>query len=524
MHPTPTMDDPRAEVILILAPTGRDAPLAAKVLSAQGFAPILCPDLDTLTAEFDVGAGAVLLAEEALVSPRLRRLAEAIERQPPWSDIPVVVLSRADPGDGMSRSTSAATAALGNVAILDRPVRLITLVSAVRVALRARRRQYHVRALLERLERSVHDRDHFLAMLGHELRNPLAAIALSLQVIARGRGQDPDAQRRLEAIERQSRHLTRLVDDLLDVSRVTSGRMRLTLEPVDVAALVERCAVEATTLARSRGLELALAVAPLPVVVQGDAVRLEQIVQNLLTNAKKYTPSGGRVRVAVTSSEGRAVITVEDTGIGIAKEMLGRIFEPFTQEQGSLDRAQGGLGLGLSVVQGLVELHGGAVAVESEGRGRGSRFTVTLPLATRHSASAAALPEGERAAAPGASLFVVVIEDNDDIRESLELLLEMSGYRVASASDGPSGVALVLAQKPDVALVDIGLPGLDGYEVGRAARAALGARLLLVAITGYGQPEDAQRAKDAGFDAHLTKPVEIAAVEAMLAEAAKKGR
>ena len=518
---SPRPDEPRDEAVLVLAPTGRDAVLAAAVLTAHDLRAVTCPDAEALCAELDAGAGAVLLAEEALIPPSAWQLAEVLRRQPPWSDLPVVVFSGGGASSTADRRTLAAIAPLGNVEILERPTRIITLVSTLCAALRARRRQYEVRDLVARLERSVHDRDRFLAMLGHELRNPLAVIALGLQVLDLGAGKDARAQHQIEAIERQGRHLARLVDNLLDVSRVTSGRIHLAVEPVDLVALVEHCAEDAGAAIQASGLELEVVAGPEPVVVQGDAARLEQIVSNLLTNATKYTPEHGRIRVSLARAGDRAVLAVEDTGIGIAKEMLGRILEPFAQVECSLDRARGGLGLGLAVVQNLVDMHHGVLEAASPGLGQGSRFTVTLMISAEPPCRAARPPAGLEEPTV-AALRVVVVEDNADIRESLQLLLEASGYHVSVAEDGPSGVATVLAEEPDAALVDIGLPGLSGYEVARAIRSALGPRVFLIAATGYGQPDDQQRAREAGFDAHLTKPVEMERVVALLGEAAKR--
>ena len=516
---SPARDEPREETILVLAPTGRDAALAVSVLEEHGFGTVTCPDIDALCLELDRGVGAVLLAEEALVPATAPRLTEALRRQPPWSDVPVLVFSGGEPSTAAGRRTLAVITPLGNVAILDRPVRVITLVSALRVALRARHRQYEVRDLVTRLERSVQDRDHFLAMLGHELRNPLAVIVMGVQILHRTAAESEQARHRLEAIDRQSRHLARLLESLLDVSRVTSGRIQLHRTPVDSVALVERCTDDAGVAVQAQGLDLQVAAGPEPIVVDGDAVRLEQIVSNLVTNAVKYTLAGGSVRVSVTRAGEQAVIAVEDTGIGIAKEMLGRILEPFTQVEGSLHRAGGGLGLGLSVVQSLTELHGGALGVESPGLGLGSRFTVTLPLLPASAPASAAPPLRDPRVRPRAALRVVVVEDNADVRENLRILLETAGHRVVVAHDGPSGVAAVLAEKPDAVLVDIGLPGMDGYGVARAIRGALSAGVFLIAFTGYGQREDELRAKEAGFDAHLTKPVQIEAVVALLDQA-----
>jgi signal transduction histidine kinase/CheY-like chemotaxis protein len=511
--------DRRDEAVLVLAPTGRDAALAQAVLGEHGIAVIVCSDLAALRGELDAGAGALILAEEAMPAASIAELATWLGKQPPWSDLPVLFLGVEQPQAAVDPRTLAAVAPLGNVIVVDRPVRIIALVTLLRAALRARRRQYELRDLLDRLARSVAERDRFLAMLGHELRNPLAVIVFGLEILRRAGFRDERALRRFEAIERQSALLTRLVDDLLDASRVTSGCLRLARAPVNLVELVRGCVDEAAAMGEAQGLDLAFVAAAGPVMVDGDPARLAQVVHNLLTNAAKYTPPGGRVRASVARDRARAQLVVEDSGVGISADMLAQIFEPFTQVESSLARSRGGLGLGLSVVHGLVELHGGTVRAESAGLGKGSRFTVSLPLLEPAAAAAPAAPRPE--AARRTALRILVIEDNPDVRESLQLLLEGSGHHVEVAEDGPSGLAALLAGPPDVALVDIGLPGLDGYGVARGARSATGRRVFLVALSGYGQPEDKQRAREAGFDAHLTKPMDVKALEALLRKVAE---
>jgi two-component system, sensor histidine kinase len=399
---------------------------------------------------------------------------------------------------------------LGNVTVLERPVRTTTLISAVKAGLRARRRQYQVRTLLAQLENRVRERDQFLAMLGHELRNPLGAILMATEVMVR---KDPEAMPRERAIvERQTRNLCRLVDDLLEVSRVTSGKIALHSAPVDLAELADRCVQSLRAHAREAAIDLTLDVGGGALFVEGDAVRLEQVVMNLLGNALKYTPSGGRVAVTVERTGEHVELRVADDGIGIDPEVLPRIFELFVQAEGNLDRASGGMGIGLTLVRALVALHGGSVSASSPGRGKGSEFTVVLPLST------AASPPREAPAAehpPAERRRVVIVEDNRDVREPLQILLDEAGHEVEVADDGERGVELIVSSRPDVALIDIGLPLLDGYEVARRVRQRLGGAVLLVALSGYGQPEDRRRALAAGFDAHLTKPVQIAALEGL---------
>jgi PAS domain S-box-containing protein len=353
-------------------------------------------------------------------------------------------------------------------------------------------------------------KDEFLAMLGHELRNPVGAISNATHVL--GRADAADVQRHArEIIERQIRHLGRLVDDLLDVSRLMMGKIMLHPAPHDVAEIVRRALA---------GLESAAPAPRAPVVVRTtpawalvDAVRIEQVVTNLLANALKYTPAGGTIHVSVAQEGGEAVFRVHDSGIGIAPELLPRVFDLFVQGTGTLDRAQGGLGIGLTLVRRLVELHGGSVHAASDGRDRGSTFTVRLPLAS-------ARPDDDGAApvAPAArARRVLIVEDNDDSRAMLRELVALLGHEVDEAADGPSAVELALRLRPDVMLVDVGLPGIDGYEVARRIRAADGAgRIRLVALTGYGLPEDRARALEAGYEVHLTKPIDPATLQRIL--------
>jgi CheY-like chemotaxis protein len=305
-------------------------------------------------------------------------------------------------------------------------------------------------------------------------------------------------------MERQLKHLVRLVDELLDVARVTRGKVVVERRRVDLAEIT-KAAFEAYELrARERELAYHLNLAERPLYVMGDRQRLEQVLGNLLANAVKYTALGGRVDVDVFAEGQSARVAVTDNGVGLAPEMLGRVFAPFAQVDSSLDRSQGGLGLGLALVQSLVSLHGGEVHASSPGLGRGCRFEIQLPRAAADQQRPADV--ATPAVIPASPLKVVVVEDNQDIRELFVQSLATTGHSVACAADGPSGLEALLAFGPDVAFVDVGLPGFDGYEVARRARAA-GSRSRLVALTGYGQSTDKQRAVEAGFDEHLVKPV-----------------
>jgi PAS domain S-box-containing protein len=353
-------------------------------------------------------------------------------------------------------------------------------------------------------------KDEFMATLSHELRNPLGAIANAAAVLDYRGGQTEADFRMRQIIHRQTRHLARLVDDLLDVARVTAGKVALDRQSLDLAEVVGTCV--RVLHDGPRGREHILTLRSQSVIVSADPTRLEQVVTNLVDNALKYTPVGGAIDVEVLRDGDDAVLRVTDTGNGIPADMLSRIFEPFTQAAQALDRSLGGLGLGLTLSRRLVELHGGTIQAFSEGPNRGAQFVVRLPVDVAD-AVVPSLPSRS----PAVVRNILIIEDNDDARESLRLLLESLGHQVVDAGDGRHGVALALQARPDVVLVDLGLPGIDGYEVARAIRASgLGKRVRLVAVTGYGQKEDRRRSTEAGFDAHLVKPVSPTALTGVL--------
>lgn len=487
------------ERVLVLTAGGRDAAITVELLAGHGIDAVPCAGVEGIAAALEV-AGAAIVAEEVLTPPALDMLREALTRQPAWCDFPFVVVS----GVRLSVGGEAPVLSLGNVAVLDRPVRTRTMISAVESALRGRRRQFAAR-------REIRARDQFLAMLGHELRNPLAAIGVAAELL--GRAPDELARARHRAIiDRQSRHLGRLVDDLLDVSRVTHGKVTLQAERVDLSDVLRGVGLTFEHVARSRGVRTTFW-APAPVLVVGDRLRLEQIASNLVGNALKYTPRGGTVRAEVRTRDDVAELRVVDTGIGIDAEMLPRVFDLFAQAEQGLDRQGGGMGLGLTLVQRLVTLHGGQVEARSDGVGKGSELVVHLPLAPEVGDDAE-LPEP--APPSHRTRRVVLVEDSDDIRDLFEELLRAAGHDVHSGVDGPHGVEVIVEARPDVAFVDVGLPGFDGYEVARRVRAQLGDDVLLVAMTGYGQASDRARALAAGFDHHLTKPIDVGAVEALV--------
>ena len=361
-------------------------------------------------------------------------------------------------------------------------------------------------------EAASRGKDEFLAMLGHELRNPLGAIAGAVGVLNAVGGPDDRARRGREVIGRQLQHLARLVDDLLDVSRVTSGKIVLHRAPLDLGDLVSDVLTVWRSTGRLEQHDVSVDVAS--VWVDADEVRMEQVLSNLVGNALKYTPAGGRVTVRVAAEGEVAVLEVTDTGVGIAASLLTMVFDLFVQGERTLDRTQGGLGLGLTLVKALVRMHGGSVAVASEGVGKGAVFSVRLP---RIAEPAERMPPATAAPTSGARR-ILVVEDNDDAREMLRTALTLQGHEVHEASDGIAGIAAAASFAPDAALIDVGLPGVDGYEVARRIRATDDGRvMLLVALTGYGQDGDRQRALDAGFDVHLTKPLAPEQVVAVIA-------
>ena len=370
--------------------------------------------------------------------------------------------------------------------------------------------EHAARTMAEQQNRA---KDEFLAMLGHELRNPLSAIVNATSVMGHAGMPAQAVERAREIITRQSGNLARIVDDLLDVGRVHSGKILLERRVLRLDTLAETYV--ATLRATGRADQHRVTLATAPAWVDADPTRLEQVIANLLDNALKYTPAGGAIDIAVSVDGGEAVLAVTDSGIGIANELMPYVFDLFVQGTRTLDRTQGGLGVGLALVRRLAVMHGGRVSVRSGGAGQGSTFELRLPLVEAVADTPAPAP------AAGSAQRVLLIEDNDDGREMLAMMLEAQQYQVTTAVDGDDGLHKAAAAPPDIALVDIGLPGIDGYEVARRLRADPATRgVRLIALTGYGQDSDQQRALDAGFDAHLVKPVEIARLMALLENAA----
>lgn len=370
----------------------------------------------------------------------------------------------------------------------------------------------------EALREAIRRRDEFLATLSHELRNPLAAIS-NAAVVLRKQGVHPETllQAR-EIIERQCRQMTRLLEDLLDMSRVAQGKMQLQPQCHAIQTIVGEAVDAIGALMREHELHLEVSVPREPIYVEADPVRLHQVLINLLSNAAKYSDRGRTVRLSAHREGSQAVLSVRDEGIGMSDRVLASVFEPFVQVGTSMSRSEGGLGIGLSLVRSIVELHGGTVSAHSDGPGQGSEFVVRLPLS--YAVPAAPGPSGPARATR--RLSVLVIEDNADVRHMLKTLLELEGHDVESAVDGLQGLEMIELYQPDVALVDIGLPGLDGYELARQVRGnPENENVYLVALTGYGERKDRRRALQSGFDAHLAKPVDLEDLLRLLAECSR---
>ncbi|MBJ7314053.1 response regulator [Rugamonas sp. CCM 8940] len=501
--------------ILIHAPLGRDAALAAEVLARAGLPAQVCAGLDELARQLDQGAGCVLLVEEALAPGGFRLLRGHVARQPNWSDLPILLLTHRGADSPAVRQ---AVAELGNLTLLERPVRVLTLITALQALLRARGKQYQVREAERR-------KDEFLASLGHELRNPLTPIRTSGALLAHLYPDSAPLARVRQVIERQVTHLTRLVDDLLDVARITTGKIALRRERVAFGAVMDHVLELCQPAAAAKQIALTTELPAQPIELDVDHARVVQIFANILSNAVKFTPPGGRVALRAGCDGAMLRVSIRDNGIGLEPEAIERIFTMFEQSRTVGGQISSGLGIGLSLSRRFAEMHGGDVEARSAGHGQGSEFLIQLPVvvvaapARRRAADVAAAAAAPAAAAPAvgsesesesARASVLVVDDNDDAADSLAALLELEGFSVAVAYDGASSVTAAAARRPDVIVMDLGMPGMDGYQAARQIRAAPGGgAILLIALTGWGQSDARRRTVEAGFDHHLIKPVDI---------------
>ncbi|MFL6230971.1 MAG: ATP-binding protein [Pyrinomonadaceae bacterium] len=529
--------DDREERILILAPTGRDAALTARFIGGAGLATHVCAGVEELCSEILSGAGLAFVTGEALTPHAMRCLVAALAEQPAWSDFPLVVLTSGGGEIPANAEVLAALGEAGNVTLVERPVRVATLVSTLKSALRARRRQYDVREHIAAAEAASRLKDEFLATVSHELRTPLTAVLGWVHLLRTGQLDDQHAERAVETIERNARSQVQLIDDLLDVSRIITGKLRLDVRLLDPASPVESAVEAVLPAADSKNIRIQKVLDAGGGSISGDASRLQQIVWNLLANAIKFTPAGGRVVVRLTRAESHVEISVTDDGEGISREFLPYVFDRFRQADGTTTRRFGGLGLGLAIVRHLVELHGGTVEVESGGKGSGSTFMVRLPLmpvyqreagAGRERAAAVAVV-GE-AASPVVEcpenldgLKVLVVDDEADTLEIIRVSLGQCGAEVTTARSSAEALDLLGRDSPDIIVSDIGMPAEDGYEFIRKVRLLppeRGGRVPAIALTAYARAEDRLRVLRSGYQMHVAKPVELTERVAIVANVA----
>ena len=501
--------------ILLRTAISRDARMATAVLHRAGMASLACLDNIALTEELARGAGALILSEETLNGANAVALTEALAAQAPWSDVPVLVLARQGAD---SRAISQVMDQLVNVTVIERPLHVASLVSSVRTALRARRRQYELRSLLQGLHEADQRKTEFLATLAHELRNPLAPLSTALALLTREPMEPAEAQRYYELMGRQVDHLARLVNDLMEVSRITRGKVDLHMGMVTLGSVIEDAVEQSRPLFKSAGHALRVQLPMQNLLVSGDAMRLTQVFANLLNNAAKYTPAGGQISLVAHETGGEVVIDVSDNGVGIEPAMLDAVFDMFVQASGTAKAAQGGLGIGLTLAKSLVALHGGQVTARSDGLGRGSTVSVRLPLLVqpiddKDNDNDNDKVDGKDSRASKASLAgtaILVVDDNRDAADTLSALLGSMGASTAVAYNADDALQAAQVQAPDVAILDIGMPGTDGYELARLLRQRPNSEgLILIAMTGWGQPADCARAAAAGFNHHCLKPMDL---------------
>ncbi len=543
------------ERVLLLAPTPKDAAMTQRILGDMGIACWTCSSIQALRAELTLGAGAVLLTEEVSSSSEIAALVTHLRNQRPWSDLPIVVLAAGGANSSAGRS---AMELLGNVTVLERPVQMASLVSVVRTLLRSRQRQYQIREHLqergeaakererllisERAARSEAERvgrvkDEFLATLSHELRTPLNAILGWSQILGGGNRNEEDLTLGIEAIERNARAQTQIIEDLLDMSRIISGKIRLDMRRMELAPVIHAALHTVQPAASAKRIRVDVNADAQAGPIWGDHNRLQQVLWNLLSNSIKFTPEGGHVRVSVTQSGAHQTVAVADDGEGIKQEFLPHVFERFQQADASSTRRHGGLGLGLAIVKQLIELHGGKISVKSQGEGKGATFMVTLPVTQLPDnttpepdalAAAPAIAPSQSPAMPTLlqGVRVLLVDDEPDGREVVKRMLEHYAATVVTASSAAEALEEVLRQPPNILLSDICMPEEDGYSLIRKIRALddrHGGDMPAVALTAYARAEDRRSALLNGFHMHIAKPVEPATLIATLSQLLHNG-
>jgi signal transduction histidine kinase/CheY-like chemotaxis protein len=542
--------------VLVLAPTAKDGEVTRALLARAALVCVLCESLKRLVSEIRAGAGAVLITEEAIGADGIEELLEVLGAQPTWSELPVLVLMR-----GGVESTSVALRvirSLANVTLLERPAPMRSVISAVHTAVRSRLRQYQIRDQIQEIrqlleseraaraeaERAGRMKDEFLATLSHELRTPLNAILGWATMLRRSADDPEEITSGMEIIERNARIQAQLIEDLLDMSRIISGKIRLDVHSVDPSTVIEAAIESVRPAADAKEIRIQNVLEPCGPVL-GDPGRLQQVLWNLLSNAVKFTPRGGNVIVTCRRSRSSVEITVSDTGPGIKPEFIPHVFERFRQADGSTTRRYGGLGLGLAIVKNLVELHGGTVEARSAGDNSGANFIVRLPISALRS-QAPNVRDGENPddiaarstatvtagsadnaieqcdQADLAGIKVLVVDDDADARNLVQRLLSDCNAQVITAASAQEAITLLKAELADVLLSDIGMPTMDGYEFIRLVRQEIASaeRMPAAAITAFARSEDRRRALLAGYQTHIPKPVEPSELTAVVASLA----
>lgn len=499
--------------VLLRMVTAKDAAMVVQLLARSGITAHPCADAAALANEMSGGAGAVVIAEEILSDQGFGRVLLALRAQPAWSDLPVIVVARAGVD---SQAITEAVEQLSNLTVLERPMRVSSLVSSVRTALAARKRQYQLRATLEGLHEADQRKTEFLATLAHELRNPLAPLRTAITLLSAKQPEPAEARSLYAMMDRQVTHMVRLIDDLMEVSRITRGKIALRPAPVALDRVMRDAIEVSKPLLVAARQELILDIPPAALTVHGDAVRLTQVFANLLNNASKFTPPEGCIRVSLTADGKYARLQVTDTGVGIPEDKLNSVFDMFAQISDTSRAAQGGLGIGLTLVRSLVELHGGRVSASSPGVDAGTTMTVELPLmASRGVERTVSVPSTSEDVAKGHR--VLVVDDNRDAADSLAELLDLMGASVSVAYGGEEALSAMTACPPTMAFLDIGMPVMDGYELAARVRASDAlAGVTLIALSGWGQPTDRERIMAAGFDHHLIKPADVQQLAVLL--------
>ena len=522
------MSEPVADLILdnrilVFAPVGKDASLTLDVLRRTDLAGCVCDTAHELCVEFQRGAAVIMLTEEALEDSGIGELMECLRSQPAWSDIPILLFADTERSEIYLR-TLRLLEGLRNVILLDRPRRLGAALSLIRSALRGRERQYELRDLLQALAHAREDaetanrlKDEFLATLSHELRTPLNAILGWTTMLRDGNVQPRQVMRALDTIHRNATAQVQIVNDVLDVSRIVRGNVQLSPRLMSLGPLLTLAVESISPTAEAKGVAISTMLGSESAFVWADHDRLQQVFWNLLSNAVKFTASGGRVEVRMRLEGSSVRVDVADTGIGIAPAFLPHVFERFRQADGSSTRTHGGLGLGLSIGRHLVELHGGRMTASSDGEGKGSTFSVFLPLreSQHHLPAPVAVEQRPRARAVDLDgLHVLIVDDKPDARELLRAMLDNTGARISEAQTAAEALRICSEDRPDIMLADVAMPGQDGYALMRALRSRSndGGSLRAIAVSAYARREDKQRAMKAGFNDHVCKPVQIDAL------------